>query len=55
MALSLANKLGSRGLLAFSVHPGVIATNLGSHMEEADVELLRKCCLFLRPECLEFD
>lgn len=34
MALSLAEKLGAkRGLLAFSLHPGVIWTNLGSHID----------------------
>jgi hypothetical protein len=29
MALSLAAKLGPRGLQAFSLHPGVYASNLG--------------------------
>lgn len=34
MALSLAEKLGSkRGLLAFSLHPGVILTNLAGHID----------------------
>ncbi|KEY64662.1 hypothetical protein S7711_02862 [Stachybotrys chartarum IBT 7711] len=33
MAISLAEKLGSRGLLAFSLHPGLImTTGLGSHL-----------------------
>ncbi|KAK4445229.1 short-chain dehydrogenase TIC 32 [Podospora aff. communis PSN243] len=32
-AVSLAEKLGGRGLLAFSLHPGVIATNLGGHLD----------------------
>ncbi|KAI5924849.1 hypothetical protein F4810DRAFT_661648 [Camillea tinctor] len=32
MAISLAEKLGKRGLLAFSVHPGVVeGTNLGAY------------------------
>ncbi|KAM0328859.1 hypothetical protein ACHAQA_005275 [Verticillium albo-atrum] len=31
MAISLAEKLGSKGLLAFSLHPGGILTNLASH------------------------
>ncbi|GME42225.1 Retinol dehydrogenase 14 [Neofusicoccum parvum] len=31
-ALSLAEKLGSRGLLAFSLHPGGIVTNLVRHI-----------------------
>lgn len=34
MALSLAEKLGTKsGLLAFSLHPGVIFTNLGDHID----------------------
>ncbi|CAG8192423.1 unnamed protein product [Penicillium olsonii] len=33
MALSLASKLAHRGLQAFSLHPGVIFTNLGSHLD----------------------
>ncbi|KAJ5180480.1 hypothetical protein N7492_003690 [Penicillium capsulatum] len=34
MARSLANKLGVKyGLLAFSLHPGVIFTNLGNHLD----------------------
>ncbi|KAK1979461.1 WW domain-containing oxidoreductase [Colletotrichum cereale] len=32
-SLSLAEKLGKRGLLSFSLHPGVIGTNLGNHIE----------------------
>ncbi|RDW65952.1 short-chain dehydrogenase TIC 32 [Coleophoma cylindrospora] len=33
MALSLATKLGAkRNLLAFSLHPGIVMTNLGSHL-----------------------
>ncbi|KAJ5392182.1 hypothetical protein N7509_007672 [Penicillium cosmopolitanum] len=40
MALSLANKLGIKhGLLAFSLHPGVILTNLGSHLDWDDVDV----------------
>ncbi|KAF2710679.1 NAD(P)-binding protein [Pleomassaria siparia CBS 279.74] len=30
--VSLAEKLGDNGLRAYSLHPGVIATNLGSHV-----------------------
>jgi len=40
-ARSLANKLGKRGLLAYSVHPGAIFTNLGNHLfsgAEPDME-----------------
>jgi len=33
MGLSLARKLGKRGLLAFSLHPGVINTHLGDHLD----------------------
>ncbi|KAF8891620.1 hypothetical protein CPB84DRAFT_1374608 [Gymnopilus junonius] len=32
-AISLAKKLGGRGLLAFSLHPGVIMTNIASHID----------------------
>ncbi|KAL0929734.1 short-chain dehydrogenase reductase family [Colletotrichum truncatum] len=32
-SLSLAEKLGKRGLLSFSLHPGVIGTNLSNHVE----------------------
>ncbi|KAI1153714.1 WW domain-containing oxidoreductase [Nemania diffusa] len=31
--LSLAKKLGGRGLLSYSLHPGVIGTNLGGHID----------------------
>ncbi|KAL7910387.1 hypothetical protein GGI35DRAFT_448632 [Trichoderma velutinum] len=33
MAISLAEKLGSRGLTAFSLQPGAIMTNLGNHID----------------------
>ncbi|OTA07746.1 Short-chain dehydrogenase/reductase [Trichoderma parareesei] len=33
MAVSLAEKLGSRGLTAFSLHPGTIMTHLGEHID----------------------
>ncbi|KAK2740826.1 short-chain dehydrogenase reductase family [Colletotrichum kahawae] len=36
MAISLAGKVGSKGLLSFSLHPGVIFTNLGTHLENFD-------------------
>lgn len=32
-SLSLAEKLGTVGLLSFSLHPGVIGTNLASHID----------------------
>jgi NAD(P)-dependent dehydrogenase (short-subunit alcohol dehydrogenase family) len=37
-ARSLATKLGGRGLLAFSVHPGAIFTNLGNHLLTGDTQ-----------------
>ena len=43
-AISLAEKLGKKGLLAFSLHPGGIYTNLGSHIDwTAELEEIRKC------------
>ncbi|GJC92944.1 short-chain dehydrogenase/reductase family oxidoreductase [Colletotrichum higginsianum] len=33
MAISLAEKLGGKGLLSLSLHPGVIFTNLSNHLE----------------------
>ncbi|KAF2654541.1 NAD(P)-binding protein [Lophiostoma macrostomum CBS 122681] len=40
-ALSLAEKLGGKDLLAFSLHPGVIHTNLGDHLNfDSDFEEL---------------
>ncbi|KAL2807724.1 hypothetical protein BJX63DRAFT_436776 [Aspergillus granulosus] len=33
MAISLAEKLGPKGLLSFSLHPGVINTHLGDHID----------------------
>ncbi|KAF2803637.1 NAD(P)-binding protein [Mytilinidion resinicola] len=43
MALSLAEKLGKRGLNAYSLHPGVIITNLGAKLDwDADFGDLRK-------------
>ncbi|GAB1317799.1 Short-chain dehydrogenase [Madurella fahalii] len=43
MALSLAEKLGGKGLRAYSLHPGSIMTNLGVHLDwSADVESLRE-------------
>ncbi|KAM7204244.1 short-chain dehydrogenase/reductase SDR [Naviculisporaceae sp. PSN 640] len=37
--LSLAEKLGERGLQAYSVHPGVIHTNLDSAIEDWEVDM----------------
>lgn len=33
MAISLAEKLGSRGLTAFSLHPGTVKTQLSAHID----------------------
>lgn len=44
MAISLAEKLGSKGLVTSSLHPGVISTGLGAHLDwDADVGALRMC------------
>ena len=32
-ATSLAKKLGGKGLTAVALHPGVIGTNLGAHLD----------------------
>lgn len=48
MCISLAEKLGSeQGLLAFSLHPGVIMnTTLSKHLDwNVDLETLRKSSL----------
>lgn len=34
MAISLAEKLAARNVLAFSLHPGVIFTNIANHLLE---------------------
>ncbi|KAF2497542.1 putative short-chain dehydrogenase [Lophium mytilinum] len=45
-ALSLAEKLGKRGLSAYSLHPGVIGTNLGAKLDwEVDFNDLRERAL----------
>ena len=33
MAISLAEKLGKKGLLAFSLHPGVVWTHIADHLD----------------------
>jgi len=48
MAVSLAKKLGSKGLKAFSLHPGVIFTNLGAHVDWTESGLGR---FFLAQQC----
>jgi NAD(P)-dependent dehydrogenase (short-subunit alcohol dehydrogenase family) len=42
MALYLAEKLGDRGLQAYSLHPGaILSTSLGNHLD-GDFSSLRK-------------
>jgi hypothetical protein len=33
MAIGVAEKLGSKGLQSYRLHPGVIITNLGAHLD----------------------
>lgn len=40
-ALGLDNRVKDEGVRSFSVHPGGIMTNLGRHLDEADIEALR--------------
>ncbi|MFN2098899.1 SDR family NAD(P)-dependent oxidoreductase [Altererythrobacter sp. MF3-039] len=40
-ALAADKRFKSRGIRAFSVHPGGIMTNLGRHLSEEDVKVLR--------------
>lgn len=54
-AISLAEKLGGRGLKAFSLHPGVIMdTGLANHLDlanmEGDAKDLRKSLLLIPKE-----
>jgi NAD(P)-dependent dehydrogenase (short-subunit alcohol dehydrogenase family) len=50
MALSLAEKLGAKGLRAFSLHPGVIGTNLGGHLDWAvDIPEMSMLIYYLQP------
>jgi len=49
-SVSLAEKLGKRGLLSYSLHPGAIWTNLGNHLADEGFGTLRK----LYPFCLNF-
>ena len=46
MALSLAKKLGGKGLIATSVHPGMIATNLMRFMGDKEFQALSTSLLF---------
>ncbi|MCJ1263931.1 hypothetical protein MMC22_003802 [Lobaria immixta] len=41
-AVSLAEKLGNKGLIASSLHPGVIATNLSRHTSDSGFAELRE-------------
>jgi len=42
LAVELERRLGSRGVHANAVHPGVILTDLARHMEPEDFELVRQ-------------
>ena len=47
MAQSLAEKLGvKKGLLAFSLHPGVIFTNLSNHLDWQNGDMEGLCKLY---------
>lgn len=40
MAVSLAEKLGPKGLMAYSLHPGVIfSTSLSSGLDDLDTDI----------------
>lgn len=39
-SVELDRRLAERGIRAFAVHPGAIATELGRHMERSDIEAL---------------
>lgn len=41
-AVGLNNRFSGKGLEAFSVHPGVIATPLGRHLEPVEIERITK-------------
>lgn len=42
LAVELERRLGSRGVHAYAIHPGVILTDLARHMGPEDFELLQK-------------
>ncbi len=42
LAVELERQLGARGVHAYAVHPGTIATDLSRHMVPEDFELIRK-------------
>ena len=41
-AVELERRLGAKGVHAYSVHPGVIQTELWRHMDQADFDLMEK-------------
>ncbi|KAI1073682.1 NAD(P)-binding protein [Whalleya microplaca] len=50
MAISLAEKLGPKGLLSFSVHPGAIHTALDTYMTDWEADYATLCKFFpIRP------
>lgn len=40
--IALEARLAGKGIHAYAVHPGVIATNLGRHMTAEDMDMMRK-------------
>ncbi|KAK0640050.1 Short-chain dehydrogenase TIC 32 [Lasiodiplodia hormozganensis] len=45
-AWSLAEKLGARGLQAYSLHPGSIVTNLGKHIDMQGDDVTKMCEIY---------
>jgi NAD(P)-dependent dehydrogenase (short-subunit alcohol dehydrogenase family) len=41
-AVALERRLGPRGVHAYAVHPGMIATNLGRHLDRSDYDALKE-------------
>jgi NAD(P)-dependent dehydrogenase (short-subunit alcohol dehydrogenase family) len=40
-SVGLEQRFGGKGIHAYAVHPGGIATNLGRHLSEQDIAMLR--------------
>jgi hypothetical protein len=55
MAVGLAARLGKKGLLTFSLHPGALATNLGTHLAEDAWSELRQYPALVSPSCSAAD
>ncbi len=48
-SVELAQRLGSKGLKAFALHPGAIQTNIGRSADNDDFEALRECLWWMEP------